>query len=72
MKHIHQWYCKSCRTVKSRDDFPPHIDANTLCRVCQQGRGVSRPSGSLSMTAFRRVYARRWSINRKHGADNRE
>lgn len=41
MSIIKQWYCKKCRTVKPRADFPKFFDANTPCRACQQGQPIT-------------------------------
>lgn len=69
MKYITQWYCRGCKSVKPRADFPTHIDANTRCLECQRGRDTS-PSDSTS-TPEQPAFVRR-SFNPKRGKDNRE
>lgn len=69
-KHIRQWYCKSCQRVLDRVKFPRHIDANTRCTECQQGRDTS-PSSTTSAAPEQPVYVHRRGFNSKHGRDNR-
>jgi hypothetical protein len=71
MRHITQWYCKSCKLVLARDKFPKHIDANTRCTACQQGRDTS-PGASGEAAPQPAVVRVHHPFPRRHGRDRNE
>lgn len=63
MKHIKQWYCRGCRTVRDREFFPKHIDAETRCLDCQRNRDTA-PTSTTSGAP--RLHVIRVRGNRRH------